>query len=62
MDDKTFIGCGNGGYRFIQSRQDNIRLSMEPIPDKAVYNPVPSAPENNGLENNKRQKLIDNCI
>ena len=30
-------------------------------PDKAVvYNPVPSAPENNGPENNKRQKLIDN--
>ena len=30
VDDKTFIGRGNGGYRFIQSRQDNIQLGLRP--------------------------------
>ena len=30
VDDKTFIGRGNVGYRFIQSRQDNIQLGLRP--------------------------------
>ena len=28
VDDKTFIGFGDVGYRFIQSRRDNIQLGL----------------------------------